>query len=105
MNFSATSMHNCNRFVLHTSQHSYMYSPSVEGYGNYLTAINRYLYSSTTRFSVLKHALLLGTRLLPAVFFHMFIAALFTAVLIVAFATWQLSVTVGGNDQNLYDDW
>ena len=44
--------------------------------------------------SVIKHALLLGTGLLPAVFLRMFICCT-AAVFMLAFVNWPLSLAVG----------
>ena len=88
---STTSVYNCNRFVLNASHRSY--SPGVEGFGIYSTAIKRYLCSYTMMSSVLKHALLLGTGLLQAVFLRIFIYCT-AAVFLLAFANWPFSLAV-----------
>ena len=86
------SVQHCNRFVLRSSQRGY--SPGVEGYGNYLTAIKRYSCSYPMMSGILTHALLLGTKLLPEVFLHLLICCT-AAVFMLTFANWPLSLVVG----------
>ena len=92
MDVSATSIHNCYRFVLHASQRSY--SPGVEGSGNYSTAIKRYSCSYPIMSSVFKQVFLMGTGLLLVVFLPMFTCCK-AVVFMLAFASWLLSLVVG----------
>ena len=95
MNFSATSIHNCNRFILQlastaTGIHQVskvMAAILQQSRGTHTLPQWCLVYSSM-------HALLFGTcGLLPAVFLRKFICRT-TEVLMVAFANWPLSLAV-----------